>query len=95
MYGMYLSFPHKTNFLQNPFQVFTSVEYWLFTLVCMIYLAFGILSLTEAGTIQFRSLLLPTILAPPVLHPVLTYFASPQPHLSAWVITSYHNFYDH
>ena len=80
---------------QNPFQVFGSVEYWMFTLVCMAYTAFGILSLTEAGTIEFRSKLLPTVLALPFLHLFITYFASPQPYLSAWGAPSYQNLYEH
>ena len=61
----------------------------MFMLVCMTYAAFGILSLTDAGTISFRAALLPTVLAL-FLHPIITLFASPQPYLSSWGIPSYH-----
>ena len=40
-------------YFQNPFKVFTSMEQWVFTGVCMLYLAYGILSLTEAGSLAF------------------------------------------
>jgi hypothetical protein len=79
---------------KNPFRIFSSLEYWMFMLVCMTYAAFGILSLTDAGTISFRAALLPTVLAL-FLHPIITLFASPQPYLSSWGIPSYHEFYEH
>ena len=85
-----LSFLH-----QNPFKLFAEVQQWVFTVVCMLYLAYGILSLTEAGSIEFRSKLLPTVLALPLLHPLLAYFASPQPYFSSWGVESYRHFYDH
>ena len=85
----------KSFTLQNPFRLFASAEHWVFTLVCMLYLAYGILSLTEAGTIEFRSKLLPTVLALPFLHPLLSYFASPQSYLSSWGVQSFSPFYDH
>ena len=90
-----LSLQPQMSSFQNPFLVFSSVEYWVFTVVCMLYLAFGILSLTEAGTIEFRSQLLPTVLSLPLLHPLLSYFASPQPYLASWGVHSYQSLHNH
>jgi len=61
----------------------------------MLYLAYGIVSLTEAGMLAFRALLVPLVLAPPLLHPLLSYFASPQHYLTSWGLQSYRNFYDY
>ena len=84
-----------SEFLQNPFKLYTSVEQWIFTIVCMLYLAYGIVSLTEAGMLAFRAKLVPLVLAPPLLHPLLSYFASPQHYLTSWGLQSYRNFYDY
>ena len=50
----------------------------------MIALACGILSLTEWADVTNRALFIPLILAPPILQPILTHFASPQFQFEAW-----------
>lgn len=61
----------------------------------MLYLAYGVISLTGVATLVLRAELLPLVLVPPILHPLLSYFASPQPYLSSWGLQSHRNFYDH
>ncbi len=82
-------------FLQNPLKLYKSLEHWFFTGVCVVWMAYGILSLTDAGSVSLRAKLLPVIFAPPLLHPVLSFFASPQAYLSAWGLESYRHFYEH
>lgn len=81
--------------MQNTFRVYGSPEYWFFTAVCMLTFAFGIISLTNASTIVFRAKLLPLVLAPPIIHPILSYFASPQTYLIALGMDSYQKFYQY
>lgn len=82
-------------FIQNTFRVYVSPEYWFFTASCMVALAYGIISLTNASSIEFTAKLIPLVLAPPILHPIISYFASPKTYLIAYGMDSYHDFYDH
>ena len=81
--------------MQNTFRVYSSPEYWFFTAACMLIFAFGIVSLTNAGSIEFRAKLLPLVLAPPIIHPLVSYFASPQTYLIALGVDSYQHFYQY
>ena len=82
-------------FIQNTFRVYVSPEYWFFTASCMAAFAYGIISLTNISSIELSAKFLPLILAPPILHPLISYFASPHTYLIAYGMDSYLHFYNH
>lgn len=75
---------HNFGDFENPFKVYKLPVQWLLTVSSMIALACGILSLTEWADVTNRALFIPLILAPPILQPILTHFASPQFQFEAW-----------
>ena len=91
MVSMFISFTS----IQNPFKMYKSLVHWIFMLMCMLYLAYGIISLTEVGSVALRATVIVVVVTPPLLLPLLSFFASPKPYLSAWGLESYRYFYEY
>ena len=82
-------------FIQNTFKVYTLGIQWLIVIGSLILLSCGILSLTGWADVKTRSYFIPLVLLPPLVHPLLNHFASPQLVFRSWGVKDFDDTFDY